>query len=94
MLTSMNLIMLKIEKAVQTVRTTPGGQASLARQTGYHRAAISRILAGERIPSLDGAIRIAKALGSTLDAFVRWFARQRAIAGEKWDVSLRSESSE
>lgn len=41
----------------------------LARATGLHKAAISNILAGKRIPNLLSAVKISRAIGVDLEKF-------------------------
>ena len=50
-------------------------RGELARRTGYTIGHISRVLSGDRTPSLLCASRIAAALGLSLDDFNEWFRR-------------------
>ena len=54
-------------------------QTHIAQLTGYDRAHISRVLRGERRPSLQAARRIALVLGMSLDAFTKYVDRQAAL---------------
>lgn len=48
----------------------------MAQRSGIHRSTISRLLAGERAPTFEAAVRIADALGSDCESDSPW---QRAL---------------
>ena len=48
-------------------------KANLADKTGLKPSAISHFERGRRLPSLKNLVKLADALGVTLDELVRWF---------------------
>jgi transcriptional regulator with XRE-family HTH domain len=69
---------------VRELRTLRGGQEALAACAGLDAAHISRILKGQRVPSIEVATRIAGALKVSLREFVDWFGTVRRARGLPW----------
>ncbi len=57
------------------IDTSRLSRGQLARTTGYDRSHISRVLSGQRRPSLECARKLAEALGYSIDDFYDWWTR-------------------
>ena len=60
---------------------TGNTQAELARKTGLTESYLSMVLAGKRMPRMESMIKLARALGVTVELFYRHLTLRRAPAG-------------
>ena len=67
---------IEVAKAVKDNK--PMSNGDLAKAVGVDRSYVGRILRGEKVPSLEVAGRLARALGLTLDELIKKISSKQA----------------